>query len=169
METPNSINTWARATFGSVTAYEAAVRANVELAELLSAVNNKASTELVAGECADVYIVVCQVPEILGKDLKSLTADLLPPGPPGLHSFQDAENITVAINVDMAFLLESLKLDPTGVTDRAVEIHLVHLIRELERLALFFGVDLFEEVNKKMQVNRQREWAKTDGGRFQHA
>lgn len=167
METPNSINTWARETFGTVTAYEAAVRANVELAELLSAVNNQASTELVAGECADVYIVVCQVPEILGKDLKSLMDDLLPPGPPELHSFQDAENITVAININMAFLLESLKLDPTGV--RAVEIHLVHLIRELERLALFFGVDLSEEVNKKMQVNRQREWEKTDGGRFQHA
>lgn len=66
------ITEWASSTFGEPTGgpREVAIRANKEMAELLSALEN-GQTEIAIGECADVMIVLLQVMQRLGGDAQA--------------------------------------------------------------------------------------------------
>lgn len=69
-ESQVSIVDWARATFGKPGNYQdLALRCEEEFNELMSAVFSD-DTEAALEECADVYIVLCQVAEALGHSLQ---------------------------------------------------------------------------------------------------
>lgn len=91
-----TITEWSQKTFGNPAggARETAIRANKEMAELLSALEH-VETEVAIKECADVVIVLMQVMERLGGNLQ-------------------------------------------------------------------------EEIQKKMDINEKRQWAKAQDGSFQH-
>lgn len=63
-----TIDAWSRKTFGHSGALKRALRMNIEIAELLSALENT-EFENAGEECADVFIVLSQVTAALGKDL----------------------------------------------------------------------------------------------------
>ncbi len=73
-ESQDSICAWAKKTFGSAKLGLITARCNEEMAELITAVQAESvSTEAlaaVAEECADVYIVLCQIVDHLGMDLQ---------------------------------------------------------------------------------------------------
>lgn len=81
METQQTISTWGRETFGKNKPLALATRMNVEVAELVNALNNlqeaknrpwairKAMASAALMECADVYIMLAQVAQALGGDL----------------------------------------------------------------------------------------------------
>lgn len=81
MENQVTIRTWGRATFGPSTAQAITTRMNVEVAEMINALQNAADAKTpeertrilahAAGEGADVYIMLAQAMEELGVDLQA--------------------------------------------------------------------------------------------------
>lgn len=72
-EDQETISDWATSTFGEPRDLESLVaRLNEEMAELISAVNCGESIDVIMNECADVYIVLCQLPDLCGYDLEGL-------------------------------------------------------------------------------------------------
>ena len=80
-ETQQSISRWAEDTFGPQHPAEVAARMNVEVAELVSGLAGVASVPVermdpervraLQDECADVYIMLAQVAELLNVDLQT--------------------------------------------------------------------------------------------------
>lgn len=72
-ETQESISAWANETFGKPHMLATIVaRLNEEMAELVSAVSTaRIDDAKVLSECADVYIVLCQVANKLGRSLEA--------------------------------------------------------------------------------------------------
>lgn len=68
--TQERITEWSTKTFGERSPLSTAVRANKEMAELLSALEN-GEIETASNEVADVVIILMQVAERLGMDLNS--------------------------------------------------------------------------------------------------
>lgn len=72
-ETQQTISTWARKTFGDARVGTLVARCNEEMAELIAAAMTISVSDetfsKIAEECADVYIVLCQVAESVGVDL----------------------------------------------------------------------------------------------------
>lgn len=78
-----------------------------------------------------------------------------------------ATNISVACraNEEMAELLRELsKNDHTA----AAPPEMADVLIIMYRLATRMGVDLHEEVDKKMRINRQREWKLDGDGHGKH-
>lgn len=79
----NSIAQWARNTFGRPDPKRIGTRMNVEVAELLIALDNlppagfdrEEAINRIGMECADVFIMLVQIPAALGTDLESLVAE----------------------------------------------------------------------------------------------
>lgn len=46
---------------------------------------------------------------------------------------------------------------------------LIRVLGHLETLASHYGVDLAEEVDNKMKINRARQWKQQSNGAYQHA
>lgn len=65
-ETPATIEQWAHETFGTATPLRAAIRANEEMAELLTLLAVDPDNEKVLEEVADVHIVLCHLAGTLG-------------------------------------------------------------------------------------------------------
>lgn len=78
-----------------------------------------------------------------------------------------ASNIRVAVraNEEMSELLRALAADDAS-PKAAEEIADVFIV--LYRLADRLGVDLHEEINRKMEVNRSREWRLDNTGHGYH-
>lgn len=69
-----AISQWGRETFPDTPTVRIATRMNVEMAELLEAIQTGDARE--AGlECADVFIMLVQVADGLGQDLAALVAE----------------------------------------------------------------------------------------------
>ena len=100
-ETSESISQWAHATFGPVTTFRSAVRANTEMAELLTKI---------AKFNGDFSVEACE----------------------------------------------------------AVGMEIADVVICLSRLSHMFHRDLFVDVDKKMAVNRKREWLIDGSGCGQH-
>jgi NTP pyrophosphatase (non-canonical NTP hydrolase) len=66
--TQETITEWSTKTFGERSPLSTAVRANKEMAELLSALEN-GELEVACKEVADIVIILMQVAERLGMDL----------------------------------------------------------------------------------------------------
>lgn len=66
------ITEWADKTFGQVNARRIAVRMNIEMAELISALEH-GELEEARMECADLNVMLRQIAERLGVDLNEIT------------------------------------------------------------------------------------------------
>lgn len=73
--------------------------------------------------------------------------------------------IATRANEEMAELLRALSVDDAS-PDAAVEIADVVII--LNRLATKLGVDIAAEVDRKMEINRQRQWQLDGSGHGRH-
>lgn len=85
-----------------------------------------------------------------------------------------AAEVSVRMNVEVAELLSKLDNAPRHPADMSDE-HLEGIKEEAADVAIMLlqiagklNFSLREEVDRKMQVNRNRKWGRTDGGRFQH-
>ncbi len=166
METPQSINLWAEQTFPPRDPLTVASRGNIELSELVSALINNADKEEIASEIADVFIVLCQVSELLGVNY-SLILDFLEEDIALFEKkYPDINSIGTSIRLG-SFCYELMYFIDMSVSSEYENIFrkiytLIHKFVRLEE------IDLQAEVDKKMQINRARQWKQTKSGHFQH-
>lgn len=157
METQKTITEWAEATFGKTTALDRLVRCNVEAAELISAIHNGASLDIIRSELADVYIIFLQVREALGY---REPVDLYD----GIHGEPELE---------AAELCERLGAMMTTMLSRHAPRRYPQQVFNIESciklIARSLSVDLQAAVDDKMRINRARSWQRLSSGRFQHA
>lgn len=175
-ETPRTINKWAEETFGPRTPLEIAVRANVELAELISAIQNSCHDSIVGSELADVRIVMDQIVDVKHIDCGSL-GDLEKSGLKRASiqmlndKFIDMKS-SAALNMLMALIIDNLaslesEFAPE-IEDEFLE-NLNTLYTMMNIMSESIGVNLQQSVNEKMAINRTRNWEKTETSRFQHS
>jgi len=172
--TDEDIRTWAVTTFGSAqaTPREVLVRCNRELAELLSAIENEAPLDRIAGELADVYVVSCQVPVMMrsGWDAVMNTEGF------GTSSTQAGRlSVALALNIFFAKAIGFYHRawpacgELEAPQRQSIVNETLGVVRSLlDALARDYGVNLYAEVDKKMDVNKARAWAKNENGSFQH-
>lgn len=156
-ETAFTINSWAEQTFGPRGQLDAAVRANIEVAELISAIKNDKSFSFVLMELADVWIVLCQLPAMKGCDMPRT-------GTP--REYEDSVHL-----IDMALSFNALFADMMqriANGERSWDGNLYMMQRLLLDMAIVVEGDLFWAVNEKMKINRERKWGVTKNGNRQH-
>ena len=155
-ETQDTITAWAIKTFGPIDIQATAIRGNVEMAELGSAISNHQAAAAIRAEAADVAIVLCQVAEVLGHDVEkrgreNILADY------GVERADLLKTWTRA-NTALSTLLLCIKTDQLVVG--AVDQWLNVLFTELAVLCAQTGGYLWPEVERKMRVNRGRTWGR---------
>lgn len=155
-ETQQSISEWADRTFGPAQSNaRVAARANEELAELLRAVTS-GNRDKTAEEAADVMIVLFRVAQRSGVNSRPLS----PTGPHPLWDDAIAEAAAMA-NTHMAKLLQGVMYNdkyPLMMLEEGLRC--VH--SWLRALCEHLGTTLEAEIDRKMEINRSREW-KVDG------
>jgi len=153
-ESTASIAAWADETFGGAASlFRVACRANEELAELLRAISAGQPTDKIAEEAADVAIVLCRVGHQTGTDILECAAHWLA----GKRQGAAAQH-AIDANRQMASLL-ALTMESNGT---GLRVTLIQIVGSLINVCHAFGKNLFEEIDRKMEVNHSREW-KTDG------
>lgn len=173
-ETQATVAQWAAETFGPEDSLlRVAVRANEELAELLRCLVCGAPAEKVIEEVADVVIVLYRLSDRMSIALYE-------------HIVGMAENPRAGVGWNplkaglqmqggMALLCEcvSIKTDTrdADVADE-MEVHIRKLLMAIGtqavRLAISCGANLSQEIDRKMAVNRQREWRLDGTGHGYH-
>lgn len=157
METQRTILDWGFTTFGESEVLDILVRANIEMAELVSAVQCGAELKYVEKELADVDIVCCQAAEILG-----VSADI---ATPAKENSLTPTRWAMGLNCSLADLMEAVSLNArTELLGSLLESVYYHL----RQLAATFSVDLQVQRDEKMKINRARSWGRTPEGHFQH-
>lgn len=160
-ETPESILAWGRDTFGENSALDILVRANIEMAELVSAVSCGAAVELVAMEMADVDIVCAQGAAILGINPRI--------DPEGEHVVVGSlMSLALVAQSALSEIMSYVHLGDAAYEQSIADLYEDNLYWALRQLAQRLGVDLQEKRDEKMAINRARSWGKTPEGHFQH-
>lgn len=156
-ETPATILAWGTATFGEPDLLGILVRANLEMAELVSAVSCEADREVIAMELADVDIVCSQAAAILGIDPNITDRDHVAVGP--------IVAAALVANVSLGDIMCRVM-----VQEHSEQLYdsFRELYWALRQLAIRCDVDMQERRNQKMAINRRRTWGKTPEGHFQH-
>lgn len=170
--TQQSISAWAARVFGHSdrSPMGIATRGNIEAVELLQVLLNPVPgkgriAEQVAMECADVYIVLCQVADKLGFGMTVWT--------PGQHRLNHTGLVGLAAELlvhlaDLLSLLQHNALEPTpSATDEAQRL-LSEIHVRLDILCARMDHDLLDVVHEKMEINYKRQWQKLPSGRMQH-
>jgi hypothetical protein len=159
METQKTISQWAEDTFGPVgTNLSIALRANVERAELLQAVQAE-DYEEVRKEIADVVIVLMRLAENTNIDLMAVrNKHFVTTKAPAL--------VLYGANCRMSDLIKYLAISP--VLGVGFPNMLAGVVAGLFRAMELVGGDLQEEINRKMAINRQRRWKLDGRGHGQH-
>jgi hypothetical protein len=158
-ETQQTIDEWARSTFGDAEPIGIAVRANVEAAELLSAVSCKTPDSEIAEEVADVAIILLQATARWGVEVHLPPPEYRPDEAFNVSSIDFASMISFQLS---AGIMETLQFGPVPVHRFAI------IFDVLRMLAARHGKGLLREIEAKMGINRQRTWERTKVGRFQH-
>lgn len=162
METQQTIHEWGVATFGENTALSMVVRANLEMAELISAIQNGVDIDKVALEIADVDIVMCQAAAILGLDTPSI-ACMFPRDP---TNREKAMFWVMQANSFMSAII--LGLNGWGKNLDEPQLLFDDLYQALVMASNHLASDMQTRRDEKMQINRGRSWGRTEGGHFQH-
>lgn len=153
-ETQQSISQWAEATFGpSGSDLRVWARANEEMAELLRLLTFNASPdpEKVAEECADVVIVLLRLAERRGWEVQ-----------PWASSGRFAPiSLASRANEKMAALLVVLEENNSRFPAEG-RWRLEEVLGALKALCLSIGQEPAAALDRKMAVNRARQW-KLDG------
>lgn len=155
METQKSICEWADSVFGTVSSnFRVATRANEEMAELLRCLAlGEEQHAKAAEEAADVAIVLCRLATRLG-----VTCSF---GFPGDHPTvaRRAARFGVMASANLGIAMSFLEHDDNASGVAGV---VQACIGWLATLANLLGTTLQAEIDKKMAINRAREW-KLDG------
>lgn len=161
-ETQATISAWAEETFGpSGSLFRVATRANEEMAELLTAIA-KGNDGKAAEELADVVIVLARV------GVRVCLEDAFFPrgGDPVSPSYEgySRETFAAEMNEHFAALLVATAdtNNPNGVNA------VIRLYSAAGDLADSLGIDLQEQIDRKMEVNRARQWNLDGSGHGYH-
>lgn len=156
-ETPETILAWGRATFGEPDLLGTLVRANLEMAELVSAISCGADVEKIAMEMADVDIVCSQAAAILDVDISiEFTGEHVLVGP--------LLAMAILANSNLADIMAAVAIEDRDIIlERFTDLYWC-----LRQLAQRYEVDLQEYRDSKMKINRARSWARAPEGHFQH-
>lgn len=138
-ETQATIAAWALEAFGDVkTTRSILTRAGCEMAELVHAIECEEPVEKIASEIADVIIVLCRYPSVLGGEYV---------GDCGIHS---EERIAY-------WAAEALHIE-----------HPVRCVGYLIALTAQMRIDIGAAIDAKMKINRARKWMRKGAGHGQH-
>jgi hypothetical protein len=155
METQKSVADWCEQTFGPARdARRVLVRANLEMAELLNALDTGAPAEKVAEEAADVLIVLSRLGERHEVNLWVTVEET-----------NSSTGWAFLANEKMADLL---RVAAYGVHHTLPMLSVRELAHYLALLTSGLGVDLAEAIDRKMVVNRARAWKLDGTGCGQH-
>lgn len=161
MSIQQEITKWADETFGvSESNFRTAVRVNEEMAELLTVVSMNDDPEKIAEEVADVMIVLYRLATQLGVDLDKRR---YPEPCRRCHVTTEA----AMANTQLAMLLDCLEGDKDTFKAEA-QVYMTNMARDLDYLACAVGLDLNDEVWRKMLVNRSRKWVRDGSGHGYH-
>jgi hypothetical protein len=160
-ETQESISLWAEETFGPVGSNaRVAARANEEMAELLRALSTDDSNPKAAEEAADVVIVLCRLAHRLETRLPAFGYDF------GKEEhYRSNYRIAAQANFEMAHLLRAVG---TYTNDTGARSRVIQVCGYMGSLALRMGFSLKDEVDKKMAINRARQWHLDNTGHGYH-
>jgi hypothetical protein len=160
-ESTESIAIWAHETFGGAASlFRIACRANEELAELLRAISAGQPTDKIAEEAADTAIVLCRIGHQTGTDILECAGHWLA----GRKREGAAAQHAIDANRQMASLL-ALTLESNGT---GLRVTLIQIVGSLINVCHSFGKNLFEEIDRKMEVNHSRTWEKDGTGHGYH-
>lgn len=162
-ENQQTIEEWRLATFGpGGSNARLAARVNEEMAELLAALTTDDNNPKAAEEIADVVIVLYGLASRLDVDLEKALMDAAGEVPPDWMT--NAEYAT-EMNKEMADLLGQLvtfDTSPMAVAD------VRSLARSAVRLSNRMGFLLPGDIDRKMAINRAREWSMDGSGHGYH-
>lgn len=183
-ETQQTISEWAVATFGGAgTNASVTVRALREAAELLQLLvrpDGQADPAKIVEECADVCIVIvrnCErrgiqwdavLPERIARKRYEEELDM--------HLKQGTKpnpvDWAMACTMELAILVDGNRppsQDPReGMTNSEFASRMRNVSVTLHSICWYYGFQLWLEVEKKMEINRKREWKLDGAGHGQH-
>lgn len=180
METVRSINDWGCAKFGERSVFNAAVRANLEMAELLALiVGENIDKEKLALEAADVIIVLCRpavkllpYPEKVAEYITTKLPEIMK-GYTVDTSIVFKPHFTVAARslaefVDMAVSCNEYETRIGEATAIELGRKLFRIVELLSHGMYVSGINLWDAVEQKMAINRKRQWKLDENGFGQH-
>lgn len=164
-ETQQSVYDWTVEVFGKVASPVATlIRAQEELVELLTAIVNEHSDGNIAEEAADVMILLYRYA-----------------GAQGIKLTWDTEWVSDSVMVSAAaansilarLIAGSTQLAAPGSTRPAItkqqsESDLHWVASHMARVCNFLHRDIYAEIERKMQVNRLRQWSVNKSGNGYH-
>lgn len=161
-EDQESISQWALATFGKEsTPLRITSRAHTELSELIQVMTRDDIKPMdVRMECADISIVLCRTSKALGFDQYALMEKhrVIP--------YEDWWHIG-QVMYHFATLCDHLS-DPLTKPGERVAWLLGKINAHLAALATNYGGVLREDIDMKMDINRNRQWKLDGHGHGQH-
>lgn len=181
-ETPLTITAWADATFGPALPHQVAARMGLEVAELTAAIATVEQYNLpddidpdqldaICLEVADVNIMLCQLAGKLVMSEEELDAfakyRAVSPQPP----YQAATSLGKVYSHLMDNLASAthVPFESWTPTRRGRVEELVKQLRtRVGIVADSLDLNLQAVTNRKMRVNREREWIRLETGRMQH-
>jgi hypothetical protein len=161
-ETQYTINSWATSMFGVVHSdWRCAARLLEEVAELMVELSpDDSQSNKICEECADCWIVMCRLATRAKIDV--LDAERTLPKPVFLPGCAVGDYGAVIVKM----MWQMLVCVHTGAPGLAPLIG--RLSAALRNLCLIFGSMLAYEVDRKMAINRRREWKLTGDGHAYH-
>ncbi len=155
-ETQQTISQWACDTFGEPSSdLRIVVRANEEMAELLKALSADDDHPKVPEECADIAIVLTRFAERRGFELFQ----------PWNYPVTGRENnfvIVLGINREMNHLMSAARTGAPSI------IRCGRIISGLRAICRRLSTTLSIEIDRKMKINRARQWNLTGDGHGYH-
>jgi hypothetical protein len=157
-ETQASISDWATDTFGPASSNaRVAARANEELAELLRVLTVAPDSPKVMEKAADTVIVLYRLAARMGQELRLYINPIMNPESPLRWAAWASDRLARAL----VFFAEDDD-SPDAFTP------LQGCVTMLGSLAHQMGKDLAAEIDRKMAVNRAREWRLDGSGHGYH-
>lgn len=150
-ETPQTIRAWADATFGPRTPLRALARAHAEMSELLLELTGAADPARLLSEAADVAIVLCTGPWL----------DEWPGAKPAHRSHEQIEWVLFRTN-------SLISTSMLATTEHAYQDGIVGHAQAVAKWLHSVFPALWSEVERKMTINRAREWTPDGFGTGQH-
>src|SRR6266404_473025 len=166
-ETQSTISEWAEATFGPAGSnLRCATRANEEMAELLRELALDDRSPKAPDEAADIAIVLCRLAQRMKFSLTDETAkrsyEFFPRRTSGVSA-------AISANREMGRLLSRLEIEDDHPQAAQQAAHAAGgVILWLVRLLQISGSDLWQEVDRKMAINRARTWHLDGSGHGYH-
>lgn len=171
-ETQRTIAAWAGETFGDAgSLVRIATRADEEHAELQRAIAAKKPRDVIVEEIADVVIVLCRLGHKLGPTTSHFDRryffrdDLVAEASAVYFPYDALFSMSVVGRTLLGKLLDCLHYE-AAYTVTALCLH--HAMETYYTMAGLCGVKLIDAVDRKMAINRQREWTQDGTGHGYH-